>query len=319
MSNFSTEDSQFNLTSNKNNKYLINIKEDNHNLIILAENKNNIPNEIFEYNSEKTKLPGIFNLYSIKDIIIKLLTEKNKLTLIEENQCLKLVYTGLVESENAIFELTKRIKTLEEKINALYDLVKYQTEKLDTIFGFKSLIVTNNHQKDKILEWLNENSNGGIIHLKLVYRRGDNMDLSYFHNKCDNIGPNLVICESVGNEIFGGFNPLSYEGKAEKHDKRAFIFSLSKNKKYINKSGSKSSYIAPDHGPDFHWDFTFNLGNMKFCRSLIPKDQPKHNINTGESCYLDDEPLFGDGYSNCEVKEVEVFQVMKYIPVPFDK
>ena len=146
------------------------------------------------------------------------------------------------------------------------------------------------------------------------------MSLSFFHQKCDNIGPNLVLCESINNEIFGAYNPLSYEGTTQtKFDKRSFIFSLTKNKKFKNKSKYKSSHIAPDHGPDFHWDFTFNLGSMQFCRSFLLKDQPKHNINTDESCYLIGEPLFGNGYSNCEVKEIEVFQVMKYILIPFDK
>lgn len=58
---------------------------------------------------------------------------------------------------------------------------------------------------------------------------------------------------------------------------------------------------------------------MSICRSFILKDKSKHNIDTGESNYLDDEPLYGNGYSNCEVKEIEVFQVLKYIPVPFNK
>ena len=145
------------------------------------------------------------------------------------------------------------------------------------------------------------------------------MDLSYFHKKCDNIGPNLVICESINNEIFGGYSPFSYEGTREVHDKKAFIFSLTKNKKYQNRSQSKSSWINTDHGPDFHWDFTFNYGTMKVCRSCILKDKGKHNIETGESCYLNDEPLFGDGVNLCEIKEVEVFQVSKYVTIPFNK
>ena len=319
MTSISEDDSSFSLISNKNNKYHISLKEENHNLIILAENKNNITHELFEYNSDKLSLPGIFKQYTVKDIIIKLLSEKNKLNILEENESLKLVYTGLVQSENATFEMKKRIKTLEEKINELYNIMKYQKDKLDSIFGFQSLIVTENYEKNKIISWLKEVSNKGIINLKLIYRRGNNMSIAFFHEKCNNIGPNLVLCESINNEIFGGYNPFSYEGTQEKQDKKAFIFSLTKNKKYKNKSEYKSSYIAPDHGPDFHWDFTFNLGSMQFCRSFLLKDQPKHNIDTDKSCYLDDEPLFCNGYSNCEVKEVEVFQIMEYIPVSFGK
>lgn len=307
----------FYILSNKNNRFLINITNDSQELRITVENEGNIPKEIFEYHSENKNLPGIFKHYSINDIIIKLYHETNKLSILEEKDSLKLIYTGIVQSEKTIFEMKRKVKSVEEKINELYDIVKYQKEKLDNIYGFQSVIVTDN-EKEKILEWLNEGSNR-LLYLKLIYRRGNNMTMSYFHQKCDNIGPNLVICESINNEIFGGYTPFSYEGERNVHDKSSFIFSLTKNKKYPNKSSWKSNWIHKDFGPDFHWDFAFNLGTMSICRSFILKDQSKHNIDTGESCYLDDEPLFGNGYSNCEVKEIEVFQVMKYIPVPFNK
>ena len=307
----------FYILSNKNNRFLINITNDSQELRITVENEGNIPKEMYEYYSENKNLPGIFKHYSINDIIIKLYHETNKLSILEEKDSLKLIYTGIVQSEKTIFEMKRKVKSVEEKLNELYDIVKYQKEKLDNIYGFQSVIITDN-EKEKILEWLNEGSNR-LLYLKLIYRRGNNMTMSYFHQKCDNIGPNLVICESINNEIFGGYTPFIYEGERNVHDRSSFIFSLSKNKKYPNKSSWKSNWIHKDFGPDFHWDFAFNLGTMSICRSFILKDQSKHNIDTGESCYLDDEPLFGNGYSNCEVKEIEVFQVMKYIPVPFNK
>ena len=57
---------------------------------------------------------------------------------------------------------------------------------------------------------------------------------------------------------------------------------------------------------------------MYYCRSFISKDFNIHHVDTGNNCYLNDEPLFGDGHE-CEIKEVEVFQVMKYITVPINK
>ena len=308
----------FYVLSNKNNRFLVNITNDNQELRITLENDRNIPKEIYEYHSDKKSLPGIFQHYSINDIIIKFYNETNKLSILEEEDSLKLIYTGIVQSEKAIFEMERKVKSLEEKINELCNIVKYQQEKLDNIFGFQSEIVTDN-EKEKILEWLKGDSNK-LLYLNLIYRRGNNISIPYFHEKCDNKGPNLVICQSINNEIFGGYTPFSYEGEPRNvHDKSSFIFSLTKNKKYPNKSSWKSNWIKNNFGPDFHWDFTFNLSTMSICRSLISKHRSKHHIDIGESCYLDDEPLFGDGYSNCEVKEIEVFQVMKYIPVPFNK
>lgn len=271
----------FHLLGSKNNNYLVIISKEGQDLNITLENEKSMQKEIYEYNSAKIKLPGIFNYYSVNEIIIKLNEEKNKLSILEENNKIKLIYTGVVKSEKAIFDMNKKEKTLEEKINELYNIVKYQKDKIDNIYGFQSIILSEN-EKETVLKWLKEDANI-ILNLKLVYRRGNNMDLSYFHKKCDNIGPNLVICESINNEIFGGYSPFSYEGSREVHDKKAFIFSLTKNKKYQNRSQSKSSWINTNHGPDFHWDFTFNYGTMKVCRSCILKDKDKHNIETGES------------------------------------
>ena len=208
--------------------------------------------------------------------------------------------------ENALISQENEFARLRRKLNE------------NLIFGFQSIIV-NENEKEKILEWLN-NGKREIIYLKLVYRRGDNYNLKNFHQKCDNIGPNLVLCESLNNEVFGGYTPFSWEGKGRNvHNNSAFIFSLTKNKKYPCKYQYKSNWIDESSGPDFHWDFVFNCNNsMKFCRSLILKDIEKHNINVGYNCYLDDEPLF-ENSDLCEVKEVEVFQVLKYNLVPFDK
>ena len=163
----------FYILSNKNNRFLINITNDSQELRITVENEGNIPKEIFEYHSENKNLPGIFNHYSINDIIIKLYHETNKLSILEEKDSLKLIYTGIVQSEKTIFEMKRKVKSVEEKINELYDIVKYQKEKLDNIYGFQSVIVTDN-EKEKILEWLNEGSNR-LLYLKLIYRRGNNM------------------------------------------------------------------------------------------------------------------------------------------------
>lgn len=232
----------FYILSNKNNRFLIDITNNNQELRIKVEDERNFPKGIYEYHSDKQNLPGIFQHYSINDIIIKLYHETNKLSILEEKDSLKLIYTGIVQSEKTIFEMKRKVKSVEEKINDLIDIVKYQKEKIDNIYGFQSVILTNN-EKEKILEWLKGGSNE-LLYLKLIYQRGNDMAISYFHQKCDNKGPNIVICESTNNEIFGGYTPFSYEGERNVHDKSSFIFSLTKNKNIqINLLGNLIGYI----------------------------------------------------------------------------
>ena len=308
---------QFYLLSNKNNRFLVKFLNDNNKLKIILENTTDISNDIYEYISVIGNIPGIYKFYEINDIIKKFSNDSNEFRLIEENESLVLIYKGKVDSENVTFKINKKNISFQEQIDKLYEIIKYQKKKIDSFFSFQSSILLDN-DKNKVIEWINDGKNN-FLYLKLVYRRGNNYQISNFHNKCDNIGPNLIICESKENEIFGGFTSISW-GDIERieYDKLAFIFSITKNVKYRNKSDSNSIRINKNTGPDFHWDFAFNCKNMLFCRSFLLKDKDKHGINIGKNWYLYDEPLFGDGYHNCEIKEIEVFQVMKYVIIPFN-
>ena len=154
MSNTPSDINPFYLWSDKDNKYLVKIIEENNNLIIILESQKSF-SEIFEFTSEHNTIPELFKCYTLKDIIKKLSKEKNKLKIIENNNFLELLYEGIVESEKVIFKLNKKEKSLEKKISELYDIIKYQKEIIDNLNGFQSKILTE-RDKNKILTWLNE-------------------------------------------------------------------------------------------------------------------------------------------------------------------
>ena len=57
---------------------------------------------------------------------------------------------------------------------------------------------------------------------------------SNFHKKCDKKGKTIIVIKSNYNEIFGGYNDISWE-KNEKFIKgkgESFLFSLSKSSKH---------------------------------------------------------------------------------------
>ena len=139
----------FYLNSDKNNMFLLNLKEENNKLKINLESQK-LQNEIFEFNSEHDNIPEIFSSYTINDIIVKFSKENNKLNLIEESNSMKIIYKGLVESEKAVFNLNRKEKSIEQKFSELYEIINYQREKIDDIYGFQSIIITYK-EKDIIL------------------------------------------------------------------------------------------------------------------------------------------------------------------------
>ena len=63
---------------------------------------------------------------------------------------MKIIYKGLVESEKAVFNLNRKEKSIEQKFSELYEIINYQREKIDDIYGFQSIIITYK-EKDIIL------------------------------------------------------------------------------------------------------------------------------------------------------------------------
>ena len=66
-----------------------------------------------------------------------------------------------------------------------------------------------------------------------------------FHEKCDNIGPNLSIIKTSKNLIFGLFTVNSHSGNGEyKKDDLSFLFNLQNKKIHPIKKGDNTLYCA---------------------------------------------------------------------------
>ena len=179
-----------------------------------------------------------------------------------------------------------------------------KTEKVKTDY-FDESIILNLQNKNQILNWLNPLYNGKNFCLKLIYRRGNDMSYETFHQKCDKKGPTLIVCKAK-NEKFGGYTNIDWEScdiEKRKYDDGPFLFSLNKNKKYnYSNKDCHCIYLTRDHGPDFHWDLTFNDSNLKMKACICCTN------NFGYAYSI--EPLVGDGgLKEIEVDELEIFQV----------
>ena len=89
-------------------------------------------------------------------------------------------------------------------------------------------------EEDKKLIFTLINPNYEKISAKLIYSaKCDGDKANIFHNLCDKIGlPTLIIVETIGGKILGGYTKESWEGNSQyKIDEKAFIFSLDNKKR----------------------------------------------------------------------------------------
>ena len=73
-----------------------------------------------------------------------------------------------------------------------------------------------------MLEW------SGYKKMELIYRGSrDGTTATVFHNKCDNMGPTIILFRNEKGNIFGGYCPISWHCKGQwEIVAEAFIFTL---------------------------------------------------------------------------------------------
>jgi hypothetical protein len=146
------------------------------------------------------------------------------------------------------------------------------------------------------------------IKLKLVYSSSVNgSDAGSFHRHCDEKGPTLVVIRS-GNNIAGGYTDKSWtsENGAWKASNEAFLFSVTKRKKYpVKPDRYDAIYCDGTAGPSFG-------SGHDLCINAVLESNLNYS-NAGKSYDFSGSPdpkkeLFGD--SNFVVNEYEVYTVV---------
>ena len=152
---------------------------------------------------------------------------------------------------------------------------------------------------------------------KLVYRASKDGDTSYnFHNKCDYIGPNMVLIKTKKNFIFGGVTSKSWkhllkdikkdepEYGTEIKDEKAFGFSVNLKKIYINgKPDEFAIFCNNQYGPVFKNNF-FTIFNKCLKNGGICGKIEESNFIGQEKDYE-----FNGEEEKFEIEDIEVFQI----------
>ena len=261
-------------------------------------------------------LSQIYNLSNDCDKIIKGLKSFQKE---EKNMIKTLSYVS------AINKTQKNINSFFQQpmvnLNLFYNEEKMVIEYSEYSFNgvkkqkeIQSKILNESGKKEefihKLQEWI------GFKNLELIYRASrDGSESFAFHNKCDNQGPTICLCQNEKGNIFGGYSSVSWTSPKKalyKESKDCFLFSLSNVQgrdpiKYPIKNRLKAVYHNANYGPTFGSGF-----DLKIYSNFLNNRESYANIdNSYEDINGDGNSIFsGDiNTSYFKLNELEVFKL----------
>ena len=213
------------LNAIENNKKLINEKEKNL--------------KVYNISIENSKFYLNINLYLMSGEIQLLKIQLNKTKLTDKELIIKLKeYIKYIKGIPGVNELIESYKNRGKEIFYPKSNIIQKIE--DFNFIYQELCKKLYKNKLKFIQIFN------------VLKDGDSA--TKFHEKCDNIGPNLSIIKTKENIIFGGFtmNNWSENSFFTKKDDLAFVFKLQNKKIYNIKKGENSIYCNKGNLINFH-------------------------------------------------------------------
>ena len=190
----------------------------------------------------------------------------------------------------------------------LYEIL-YNSDALNQIYGTlsQSFIVGDNDEHVKQCVKVLEDELQYIRFFNLLYRASrDGFGADDFHQRCDYKGPTLIVIKDNQNEIFGGFTSKSWIFSISGHmnaDNRAFLFSITRKKKYMIMNYNHAVLSKNDRLCDF------GELNLVVYNNAAAKDdcesragQPAYFIEAGEN---GQSSLFGK--TRTTLVEIEVY------------
>jgi len=272
---------------------------------------NKIKNEIKTESDERKEK---YNFLENK--IIKLEEKINEIEIIHENKIndIKREYEDKInEIKKEYIEKINNIKIENEKI--INDLKKDNESIInilcDGLNSSKILFESRRYEefKKKLLEWT------GFKKMELIYRGSrDGMTSDSFRSRCINKGPTLTLIENNKNNIFGGYNSISWENKNDWNNAgNSFIFTLTNiyNIEPTKFPGGGTIGNYSSHGPNF--GFT----DIYFCCNFLEKKENSYSNfpNTYQDIFGKGKSIFTGEINNEEthinLKEIEVFKLFK--------
>ena len=153
-----------------------------------------------------------------------------------------------------------------------------------------------------ISNWILQNTNKKTHLLYKAKRDGD--DASVFHSKCDNMGPLLIIVQTIKGNRFGGYTSKSWTKPSSLNwpeDELAFIFSLDLKRKFGIKKPSEAVGHYKEKGPVFGYGHCFDISS-----GCLKNSSSYHNES---GSYEGTNEMILTKEKNFTVSDYEVFQI----------
>ena len=214
-----------------------------------------------------------------------------------------LLLLGVIAAIYIIYQKSKQVRDLQKSIED--ERIRREDEK--KILMDSKIIDDNLDEKETIRKWINSEVS---FQTKLLYRLSrDGSSIFNFHSKCDNISPTLLLIQSHDQNKFGGYTTASWDmfSGIYKNGTKTFLFSLTKNKKYLRKSNIKYNGDifsgSRDIGP---W---FGIHDLYFYGTMNDLYSYKYS---GQCAFLDGNGLVEHTSvdNSIVVKEVELYQII---------
>ena len=237
---------------------------------IIDKNNENILHLIIKLIKLKENSKGLIKLdielmkvIRSKEEMENLLIEKLNFLIREKKNFLKGCQIKKLIDDKKEEEYISRVNSLEKKINLLDERCKVF---INVNFLSCSNIINSLEEWKLIIDQLKKiDVKYENILFKLIYRATRDGDSSKtFHEKCDNIGPNITVVKTGNGYRFGGYTKNNWEHLKEdiqqrdpeigssKEDINAFCFSLDLNKIYKNcKYNEGVIFCCNSYGPTF--------------------------------------------------------------------
>ena len=214
-----------------------------------------------------------------------------------------LLLIGVIAAIYIIYQKSKQVRDLQKSIED--ERIRREDEK--KILMDSKIIDDNLDEKETIRKWINPEVS---FQTKLLYRLSrDGSSIFNFHSKCDNISPTLLLIQSHDQNKFGGYTTASWDmfSGIYKNGTKTFLFSLTKNKKYLRKNNIKYNGDifsgSRDIGP---W---FGIHDLYFYGTMNDLYSYKYS---GQCAFLDGNGLVEHTSvdNSIVVKEVELYQII---------
>ena len=266
-----------------------------------------------------TKAGAVPQIFVLDKVVLskeQLLIKKLNFLIEDKNNYLEGVKLNKIKKKKKEEDLISRYKYAEKLINSVHD----NFMKVLNINQTSCCDILNSDEDWKIigdqLKKIDDKYNN--IFFKLVYRATRDGDTSKdFHDKCDNIGPNITLIRTKDNHRFGGFTKFNWKHLSQnikanndeigtgKKDKDAFCFSLDLKKIYPNSQMDKEAiFCCGKYGPTF-------CRNI-FCLNdeMLSKGGYCMKKNTSYFMGQDDDYEISGGNRVFEVQDVEVLEII---------